>query len=407
MADLVTGASVGRNIALNSGNLAAIGAGCMLLQPVSQRDRMLKGQESAFYVLRAILAASLVAGLFGIVVNPLLFGGTSGEGFLFWTATELVNYVTFLPLLLTLPGARAWKWIEIRDHFAAFNVRSLIPLLALVGSVIASVLIGGPGAGLFPMPALLWCGLTYRLFPTACISLIFAVWTLFAGRLGLLWSGADFASRADLISVRLGVSLVAFTPIVVGSLVAARNEVVDRLRFLADHDAMTGLRNRRAFFEAGREALSRCAGRTEPITVMMLDIDHFKSINDRYGHQAGDHILKSFATILKSTVRSHDVVGRIGGEEFAIVLPDCRQLNAILVAQRITHTLRSAAMTIESGEAVRVTVSIGVHVEQEGANLEVLLAHADEALYRAKHIGRDRFELSSALPPEDLLAEIA
>lgn len=398
MADLITGASLARNMALNGGNLAAIGAAHRLLRAVSQRDRRLKGQNSTFHILKAILAGSFVAGLFGIVANPLLFGGTSGEGFLFWTVTELVNYVTFLPLLLTLPEARAWTFSAMRDRLDQFSAGSALPLIALVASVAASIAIGGPGAGLFPLPALLWCGLAYNLFSTACISFIFAIWTIFAGRMGILWSGADFASRADLISIRLGVSLVAFTPIVLGSMAAARDELLQRLRMLADRDAMTGLYSRRAFIEAGTDALRKAARRGEPTAVMMLDIDHFKSVNDRYGHKGGDQVLTVFASILQGAVRSKDVVGRIGGEEFAVVLPDCCSINAASVAERINRTLRSTVATLENGEAVQVTVSIGIYVEHMDSTLEKPLMYADEALYRAKNIGRDRFEIWTQAP---------
>ncbi|WHO38879.1 diguanylate cyclase [Sphingobium sp. AP49] len=397
MADLVTGVSLARNIALNCGNLAAVATACLLLGPLSQKDRILTGQESTRHIFGAILAASLVAGLFGIVVNPLLFVGTSGEGFLFWTATEMVNYVTFLPMLLTLPEATAWNVRTFAGGLRQLNPRSLLPLAALAASLAGGALAGGPGAALFPIPALLWCGLEYRLFPTACISLMFALWTLFALRTGMLWAPTPLTTRGDLISVRLGISLVAFTPIIVANLVAARNELLARLRLLADHDPMTGLPNRRAFFESGTRTLGLSVESRESVAVMMLDIDHFKSVNDRYGHKAGDQVLVAFGSLLTDNLRAQDIVGRIGGEEFAVVLPDCGVTDAAVVAQRINQALRSATIVVQGKEAIRATVSIGIHAGCYATDLEEALAKADTALYAAKNFGRDRYVIWSEI----------
>nr|WP_089218589.1 GGDEF domain-containing protein [Sphingomonas laterariae] len=396
LADLLMGTSLVRNLTLNGGNLATVATACYLLRPLSQYDRILKGRKSTIHVLRAILVASLVAGMFGIFANPLLFGGSSKEGFLFWTATEMVNYVTFLPVLLTLPRATAWKVVAARQWIARSNPRNLLPLLALIGSIAGAVLVGGrPGAALFPIPALLWCALAYDLFLTACVSLGFALWTLFALRTGLMWSPTELAARSDVISVRLGVSLVALTPIAVGSVVAARNDLLQRYRLLADYDPLTNLRNRRAFLDAGGAALDRSLDAGQSAAVMMLDLDHFKSINDQYGHRAGDEVLAAFASTLKNLVRAQDVVGRLGGEEFAVVLPDCTLVDAGAIAERINSALRSGPVGLEDGRSIQTTVSIGVHVERSEPNLENALGLADAALYHAKHNGRNRFEISS------------
>lgn len=399
LSDVVSGNSLVRNLALNGGNLASVGVACLLLRPLSRQEHVLKGQEPTLYVLRAILVASLVAGVFGIFVNPLLFGGTSREGFLFWAATEMVNYVTFLPILLTLPHRAEWTIAAVSQRLVRIRAQDTLPLFALIFSLAGAILIGGgPGTALFPIPALLWCALAYNLFLTAWISLLFSLWTLFALRMGLMWSPTDLAVRADLITMRLGVSLVAFTPLVVGSIVSARNDLLDALRRLADYDAMTGLRNRRSFLEVGGDALARSLDKAQTVTLLMLDIDHFKSINDGYGHKAGDQVLAAFAAVLKNLVRTQDIVGRLGGEEFGIVMPDCGIANAARVAERINQALRAKAVVIEGGRSIPVTVSIGVHVEREDHALETSLGLADEALYRAKNSGRDKFEFSSKIP---------
>lgn len=305
-----------------------------------------------------------------------------------------MNYAAFLPMFLTLPQGITLSPTSILRQLRKPDVRKAMPLLALVLSAGAGVLIGGPGAVAFPVPALLWCALSYSLFTTSCLAFAFGAWTLLAIRAGILPVGTEIESRAMLISMRVGVSLVALAPLVVGSVMLARNELMKQLRFLADRDAMTGLHNRRAFLEAGSAALSASIDSDKPVAVMMLDIDHFKSINDRFGHEAGDRVLSAFAEILRGSVRPEDSVGRIGGEEFGIALTDCTVDDAGRVAARINTALRTAETALDGGETIRATVSIGIHLAHDERRLERLLVHADHALYRAKTLGRDRFELS-------------
>ena len=401
LADALTGSAPVTNLILNGSNLAAVAAGYALLGSLPRADRRLERPTSILLFLRAIIAASLVAGLTGIVANPLLFDGSWKEGFFFWASTELANHMAFLPVLLTLPPASKFRWPAVRRRIRETTLTGIMPLIALAASGAASVLIGGPGAVAFPVPALLWCALTYRLFTVSCLAFAFGAWTMQALHLGLIAIGSDFGSREMLISTRLGVTLMALSPIVVASVMAARNDLVERLRFLADRDALTGLRNRRAFFEDGNAMLASLtppAGDPRPLAVMMIDIDHFKSINDTHGHEAGDRVLFHVARILDSNVRDGDIVGRIGGEEFAVMLPACELPEALSVAERIRGALRSSSSTSPEGRTIRATVSIGINYRSEACGINRLLARADEALYRAKEAGRDRFVLLSSDP---------
>ena len=140
-----------------------------------------------------------------------------------------------------------------------------------------------------------------------------------------------------------------------------------------------------------REAI---AGR--PVTVMIFDIDHFKSINDRFGHPAGDEILKLFAVVIVSNLRLSDLSGRIGGEEFAALLP-CSLEEGVIVADRMRQAFEASNIVCDEG-AVDTTVSIGVAGGPAGTELEVLLAAADTALYQAKRSGRNRVEAAEELP---------
>ncbi len=396
LADMAAGTPLLTNLMLNGCNLVAVATGYVLFARLSPQDRALRRPASILYFLGAVIGAALAGGLVGTVINPVLFGGSPGEGFAFWFAAELVNYTAFLPMLLTLPESGGPAAPGVRGLAWRIDPARALPLLALVASIVAGLVIGGPGAVAFPVPALLWCALTYNLFVTSCLAFAFGAWTLVSIQAGVLAVGTELESRAMLISTRVGVTLVALGPLVVASVMAARDELLDRLRILADRDAMTGLQNRRSFLEAGAAIVRRAAAGRTPVAVMMLDIDHFKSINDRHGHEAGDHILLSFAEILERNVRPQDAVGRIGGEEFAIVLPDCGADEAVQVAERINGLLHASAFVVGEGEALTATVSIGVHVDRDERRLERLLCLADKALYRAKHGGRNRLELSVA-----------
>jgi diguanylate cyclase (GGDEF)-like protein len=164
----------------------------------------------------------------------------------------------------------------------------------------------------------------------------------------------------------------------------------------ASTDPLTGLFNRRGFAEACSRVIEREAIAGRPVTVMIFDIDHFKSINDRFGHPAGDEILKLFAVVIASNLRLSDLSGRIGGEEFAALLP-CALEEGVIVADRMRQVFENSNIVCDEGP-VETTVSIGVAGGPAGTELEVLLAAADTALYQAKRGGRNRVEAAEELP---------
>src|ERR1700683_1588319 len=159
---------------------------------------------------------------------------------------------------------------------------------------------------------------------------------------------------------------------------------------------LTGMFNRRGFVEATSRVIEREANAGRPVTVLIFDIDHFKSINDRFGHPAGDEILKLFSAVVVNTLRFTDLSGRIGGEEFAALLP-CSLEEGVLAAERVREAFAESGIVVDDGP-VDTTVRIGVAGGPAGTELEVLLAAADTALYQAKRGGRNRVEAARELP---------
>jgi diguanylate cyclase (GGDEF)-like protein len=197
----------------------------------------------------------------------------------------------------------------------------------------------------------------------------------------------------DAFSIELVLYAVA-TVFVIFMLVSER--VVTAHKTAASTDPLTGMFNRRGFAEATSRVIEREANAGRPVTVLIFDLDHFKSINDRFGHSAGDEILKLFATVVLSTLRITDLSGRVGGEEFAALLP-CPLEEGVIAAERVREAFADSGIVVEDGP-VDTTVSIGVAGGPAGTELEVLLAAADSALYQAKRNGRNRVETAEELP---------
>jgi diguanylate cyclase (GGDEF)-like protein len=165
----------------------------------------------------------------------------------------------------------------------------------------------------------------------------------------------------------------------------ARNELEHR----AYSDYLTGLANRRYFIEQAELELSRCDRYEGKLSLIMLDIDFFKKINDTYGHNIGDLVLQKIADISRTILRDIDIIGRIGGEEFAILLPETTLEDSVKVAERLRIEISNAAVLIEKEKEVKFTSSFGV-VSTSKSNIDDLLVKADKALYKAKDGGRNR-----------------
>lgn len=174
-----------------------------------------------------------------------------------------------------------------------------------------------------------------------------------------------------------------------GELLAAQAQ----LEILAQHDALTGVWNRRMILARLGEELARAGRERHPVGAIMLDIDHFKRINDTLGHPVGDDVLQQVGKRLTESIRPHDYIGRYGGEEFLIVVADCAMAEALKVAERVRDTIAGTPIQTACG-AIPVSASFGVSAATVGEPMDAnaLIGAADRALYRAKELGRNRVE---------------
>jgi diguanylate cyclase (GGDEF)-like protein len=319
---------------------------------------------------------------------------------------DLANATLFTAFALTWTGARVF------DH------RRPLPILMFGGAALWLVAARLPGvASAWEIRALLSSGIiTAYTWATAyefwrgrsepLVSRWPAIFMLFAhGALYLLRTpfGAMLSSSPANNSAFESVWLTAlsfeallFTISIAFILLAMAKERTEyRHKTAALVDPLTGISNRRAFLQDSEVQLKRQVSDPRPLAVMLLDLDNFKSVNDRFGHAVGDRVLQVFAEAAGNCMRRNDLFGRLGGEEFAALLVDASRDRAIAVADEIRRAFADATHEVD-GRPVTATVSIGVVISYDAVlDVSALLAQADHALYRAKDNGRNRVELAS------------
>ncbi|ALG12449.1 GGDEF domain-containing protein [Kibdelosporangium phytohabitans] len=326
--------------------------------------------------------------------------------------TDLNSMWTFSAALLVHPVLMAvivssnylHRWLRVRRHVVhrqAFSASATV----LAGYAAAAVLLA---AGQYPAfdeshrdtgtyLMIAAAGITYLVVSTALVSGAIALSVPRASFAEVL--AADTDTPVELAGMGLGVLVawaltdwpIALTAVVGVPLALHGRVLVQQLRKAARTDPKTGLLNTQAWRDAARQQIS-----TRPAAVLMIDLDHFKSVNDGHGHAAGDDVLVAVAATLSHEVRSSDVVGRFGGEEFVALLTDSTRHDALVVAERIRERVSETRVRTPADAVIQVTCSIGVAVHpRHGTSLDQLLQAADEALYAAKRSGRNQVRLAS------------
>lgn len=379
-----------------------------------------------------MVVGAVTAGLSGLWLGSVWLHRRDVTALAWWAAANLVYAVAIVglrialadqdPLLLqtglilsTLPPG--FVWAGARSFRGA---RVPIPLVAAGSIVVVAALVAGAVFTTGPLVSAtgflvwiaylaaavfeLWRGRDEELparWPLAFLLLIHAA--VYAGGIAdvlgggfVEMDGPPLDSWFGLIHFE-GILYAMGTAVLMSGLAAERAE--SRFRTAASEDPLTGAASRRAFFERGERLLLRAATSRTPASAIVFDLDRFKAVNDTYGHQVGDRVLRTFAATAREVLRPDDLFGRHGGEEFAVILPGEGVDTAYAVAERIRRAFAEAARMIDAAE-VAATVSAGVTLALPDETLERVLAAADRALYRAKAQGRNCVRRADGPPDE-------
>ena len=285
--------------------------------------------------------AQLAAGVAGLGVLVALFHYGADSFMARSVVVSLFHAAVCVQIVRTLPTARHnWQ----RPYYLPSFVVAMCTLVATGhGSRIAWVLLAGPGVTSLLQPGF---------------------WSIF---------------------FLMGLSL-ALPALAVGGLLMAHRQIVIRAEHVGNHDFLTGAASRKAFFEIAAIEMARAERLAQPLAMLLVDMDHFKAINDRWGHQAGDAALLRLVGSARGVLRARDCVARLGGDEFAMLLPNTDLAGAGAAGARLQQSVRHE----HAHAAPAVTLSIGVTLVAPGEPLTTAMSRADEALYAAKAAGRDR-----------------
>jgi diguanylate cyclase (GGDEF)-like protein len=385
-------------------------------------DRLERG---AYFLLYGPLLASSLAALFGAAVYVLL--GRSDIGYLslwrLWWFGDALGLLLLTPLIVVL-----WRWLD--KGVPRFNWPRLLEiaagwlLLVLVGiNTFPQGVQGELGFHLTPivlLPFGVWAAVRFGTRGAAMTVAIIAVMAIgfmvrgihpYSGlhpQLGV-WLMQEYLAVVAVLSIGLAILLheIKAQSNQLERRVSERTEALlrskealevanARLNELASTDYLTGIANRRYFHDIAQRELARVAGGEGTVSLIMFDLDHFKQVNDRFGHETGDKVLNDVVNAVQQTVRPMDLFGRFGGEEFLILLPDTPQAIAVEVAERIRKKVEGMQCE-HHGHNIRVTVSLGVVEWNTNASLDALIRSADQALLQAKESGRNQVQLASAV----------
>jgi diguanylate cyclase (GGDEF)-like protein len=395
-ADLITGDDFWTTLWLTAANVVGVFSGWMAFRAMGEQNLRLTHPLAFLYMLAAAAAAALAASLVGCWMSPSLLQRDPLWGAGFWFASELVNYVVILPVALTAPGLpQITKWLHTHDLRRLPPVADLAPVVALVSSVVLAHFVGGPGAIAIPAPAMLWCALRYPIFPTALLTLLLCAWQMVTSVDVLAYRSEGVDPVYMSTSIRLGLALFALAPLTVGTVNQARNELMKRLSRAISHDHLTGTLARGSFVERAEALLSR----RSDTAVMMIDLDLFKQVNDTHGHAIGDRALVAFAEAARAQLGPQDLLGRIGGEEFGAILVGVDETTAKQAGERVRAATEALVIATDSGNSLRLTVSVGIAMGEAGLSFDELMLVADSALYHAKQSGRNQVHLATSGTP--------
>ncbi|AXJ96466.1 sensor domain-containing diguanylate cyclase [Sphingomonas sp. FARSPH] len=400
-ANLITRDTIAGPLLYSAANVIEVAIAARLICPARTIDGLLQSPGATLrFIGTAGVIAPCVSGLVGAATAFLVFGEAIGSSFSIWALSDGLGLLVFTPVLLATFRGEFVACFRSKTWRLRLETFTLLTFTALVAYGVFFVADRPLLFLLFP-PIMLTTFRTGRLGTKAAVvivAVIGGIATMYTrGPIAMLAEGP--VGQAHLFQAFLAILLLTALP------VAA--EVTKRARItaaLAEHDKemmekaitdpLTGLFNRAGFdLVVGHQFHRR--DETQQLSVIAVDLDHFKSINDRWGHQAGDRALCHLAHILTAQVRSNDVIGRLGGDEFMILLPGSDLDQAHVIGQRIGAAARREPLAFDETAVTMLSLSVGVAAARPSESFADLAHRADQALYAAKAAGRNAVRLAS------------
>ncbi|NVN48418.1 hypothetical protein HLY00_4571 [Mycolicibacterium hippocampi] len=386
-ADILTGGEWLSAALLNSANLMGVLAGFYAFRRFRPVELTLRQARSVAWLSALAVVASATAALLGGIVEVVMFDGDWAGGALSWFAIELFNYAVILPLVLAFPvdcisSAVSHRSLSgVRRSLDIQWRRLAVPGVLLLIVLLPSWYLGGLGALVFTTPALIAAALLTDVFTTAVFVAASTTWALVL----IVTERASVIDAAGIPlapSTMIGLALLAVGPLAIASTISEREQVSEALRLAMTQDDLTRAFRRQEFVRRADSALATAARDGQPTSLLMMDLDRFKKLNDNCGHQAGDRALVAFADVVRRLANAHDVFARLGGEEFALLVIGQDLAASRALAEEIRRHQKNTAD--EFGEWGS-TVSIGLAcAATSDVTLDELMADADGALYCAK-----------------------
>jgi diguanylate cyclase (GGDEF)-like protein len=392
LANITTAGSIATVLGIATGNtLEALVGAYLLVSIAGFRPSLERVRDVVALVVCAALASTMISATIGVAslsASGLVPAGHLASTWRVWWFGDIGGDLLLAPALLIIASRPR---LESRQ---LITLEAAALLAVLVG---ADLLVFAAGQSIVYaiLPVLFWIAYRYRQLGTAIGGLItsgLAVYFTAHGQGPFIGGSED----TELLRSQTFVGVATITGLLVAALATERHAAEEQLRHRAEHDPLTGLANSSRFTEELGKWISYNARYGGQGAVMVLDLDHFKRVNDALGHKAGDELLARVAHLLTQRLRETDVVGRWGGDEFTVLLPRTSYADAVRVANELLEMVPREASIVSGGRRMELTASIGVATFVDGAELEPedVLKSADAAMYRAKESGRNRVEFS-------------
>ncbi|MGQ1301260.1 GGDEF domain-containing protein [Acinetobacter baumannii] len=398
IADLVNGTPLFLTLILTISNYLYV-VTTLALAILFNRHIKAAYQGYSYLLLFALCGIGSITGAFFAATFVPMFNtkfmiGSFWAEFGYWVTSELQNALLLLPIILNIP-----PYLKIKNHLKGNRIYikaiDFLPLFAVLISIGVSYYDSGPGSLLYPIAALIWCAIRYKPIIVALITSFTSAYIIYhvSGHYLLLYP-QDYLGNT--ISIRIGLIMMTVAPLTVSSISALHSELIQKLQHAIAHDELTSSLTRRQFLQSVRLLQEKVQKENKTSAFFMLDVDHFKKVNDSYGHLIGDRALQTCVTTIQNILHPHDLLGRFGGEEFAIFIPDTTREAAFELAERIRIQISQQPIYVYGKLPIFVQVSIGISLYSPSyhRSIESLFKEADDALYQAKRQGRNRVFIS-------------